>query len=252
MAKDISKPVTYNLPDEYTKQTSDLGLTAEFTYKGPKYLWVFVDGATGALLANQSYMATKSPEADVETARTRAGQDERAVLLRPDENADDLLLAAILIGQDTGEATGYPQKEYAFPAGHANAGEVYYKRPDPQQPNHTYAVDEIMYDLGSDSWVTPFPWFKPWMTMEFHVEARDNALAGDKLRLEELRGNMTADQITAAEAYIAEMENLYTKYDGIEPFMIGFPDNPMRELIEDYDYNEDPDGLLLDEATDGE
>ena len=109
-----------------------------------------------------------------------------------------------------------------------------------------------MYDLGSDSWVTPFPWFKPWMTMEFHVEARDNALAGDKLRLEELRGNMTADQITAAEAYIAEMENLYTKYDGVEPFMIGFPDNPMRELIEDYDYNEDPDGLLLDEATDGE
>ena len=92
----------------------------------------------------------------------------------------------------------------------------------------------------------------PWMTMEFHVEARDNALAGDKLRLEELRGNMTADQITAAEAYIAEMENLYTKYDGVEPFMIGFPDNPMRELIEDYDYNEDPDGLLLDEATDGE
>ena len=234
MAKDISKPVTYNLPDEYTKQTSDLGLTATFTYKGPKYLWVFVDGTTGALLANQSYMPTKSPEADVETARTRAG------------------LAAILIGQDTGEATGYPQKEYAFPAGHANAGEVYYKRPDPQQPNHTYAVDEIMYDLGSDSWVTPFPWFKPWMTMEFHKEARDNALAGDKLRLEELRGNMTADQITAAEAYIAEMENLYTKFDGVEPFMIGFPDNPMLELIDDYDYNEDPDGLLNDEATDGE
>ena len=190
--------------------------------------------------------------ADVETANTRAGLDERAVLLRPDENATDLLLASIPIGQDTGEATGYPQKEYAFPAGHANAGEVYYKRPDPQQPNHTYAVDEIMYDLNTDSWITPFPWFKPWMTMEYHVEARDHALTGDKVRLEELRGNMTADQITAAEAYIAEMENLYTKYDGIEPFMIGFPDNPMRELIEDYDYNEDPDGLLNAEETDGE
>ena len=63
---------------------------------------------------------------------------------------------------------------------------------------------------------------------------------------------MTAAQIAAAEAYIAEMENLYTKFDGIEPFMIGFPENPMRELIDEYDYNVDPDGLLDDEATDGE
>jgi len=251
MAKDISKPLTYNLPDEYTKQTSDLGLTAEFTYKGPKYLWVFVDGETGALLANQSYMPTSSPEADREQANTRAGLDERAVLLRPDENATDLLLASILIGQDTGAAAGWPQKDYAFPAGHAKAGEVYYSRPDPQQPNHTYAVEEITYNLANDSWNTPFPWFKPWMTLEFHKEARDNALAGDKLRLEELRGNMTAAQITAAEAYIAEMENLYTTYDGIEPFMIGFPDNPMRELIDDYDYEADPDGRLDNEATDG-
>ena len=99
MAKDISKPVTYNLPDEYTKQTSDLGLTAEFTYKGPKYLWVFVDGGTGALLASQSFIPTPNPEQDREVANTRAGLDERAVLLRPDENATDLLLAAILIGQ---------------------------------------------------------------------------------------------------------------------------------------------------------
>ena len=252
MAKDISKPLTYNLPDEYTKQTSDLGLTATFTYKGPQYLWVFVDASSGALLANQSFIPTTSPTKDEEQARVRAGLDERAVLLRPDENATDLLLAAILIGQDTGEATGYPQKEYAFPAGHANAGEVYYKRPDPQQPNHTYAVDEIMYDLNTDSWITPFPWFKPWMTLEIHKAAHAGSLAGDKEKLAALRGNMTADQITAAEAYIAEMEDLYTKFDGVDAFMIPFPHNPLAELIEDYDYNVDPEGYLDDEATDGE
>ena len=63
---------------------------------------------------------------------------------------------------------------------------------------------------------------------------------------------MTADQIAAAEAFIAEMENVYVKYDGIEPFMIGFPASPLAELVEDYDYNTDSDGLLDDAATDGE
>ena len=127
----ISKPLTYNLPDEYTKQTSDLGLTGTFTYKGPEFLWVFVDGETGALLPAQSFIATINPTRDEEQARVRAGLDEKAVLLRPNTNGTDLLLASILLGQDTGKATGYPQKEYKFPAGHARAGETYYERPDP-------------------------------------------------------------------------------------------------------------------------
>jgi len=248
----ISKPLTYNLPDEYTKQTSDLGLTGSFTYKGPEYLWVFVNGETGALQSGQSFIPTTNPTRDEEQANVRAGLDQKAVLLRPNTDGTDLLLASILIGQDTGKASGYPQKEYAFPAGHARAGEVYYERPDPQQPNHTYAVDEIMYDLSNDSWVTPFPWFKPWMTKEFHEDARDSTLAGDKEFFALIKGNMTADQITAAEAYIAAMESLYTDFAGVEHFMIPFPRNPMAELIEDYDYNVDEDNLLADEATDGE
>lgn len=250
MAK-ISKPLTYNLPDEYTKQTSDLGLTASFTYKGPEFLWVFVNGETGILQGAQSFIATKNPTQDEDHANIRAGLDQKAVLLRPNTNGTDLLLAAILLGQDTGKEAGYPQKEYAFPAGHARAGEVYYERPDPQQPNHTYAVEEIKYDLTNDSWVTPFPWFKPWMTEVEHKEARDSALEGSKLFYTEIKGNMTADQITAAEAYIAAMESLYTDFAGVEAFMIPFPSDPLAELIEDYDYNVDEDNLLDDAATDG-
>jgi hypothetical protein len=247
----ISKPLTYNLPDEYTKQTSDLGLTAQFTYKGPEFLWVFVNGETGALQGQQSFIATSNPTKDAEQANVRAGLDQKAVLLRPNTDGTDLLLAAILLGQDTGKAAGYPQKEYKFPADHARAGEVYYERPDPQQPNHTYAVDEIMYDLTNDSWVTPFPWFKPWMTTEFHTEARDSTLEGNKVFYAEIKGNMTADQIAAADAWITAMENLYTDFAGVEPFMIPFPTNPLAELIEDYDYNVDEDKLLEDAATDG-
>ena len=90
------------------------------------------------------------------------------------------------------------------------------------------------------------------MTEEAHKEAHDGVLEGDKLFLAAIRGNMTAAQITAAEAYIAAMESLYTDFAGVEAFMIPFPTNPMAELIEDYDYNVDPDGLLNDAATDGE
>ena len=39
----ITKTFTYALPDEYVAQTSDLNLTAEWTYEGPAFMWVFVD-----------------------------------------------------------------------------------------------------------------------------------------------------------------------------------------------------------------
>ena len=243
----ITRTFTFNLPDEYTKQTSDLGLTAEWTYEGPAYMWVFVDASTGELLVSQSFIPSKGGDDKGEEARTRAGLDERAILLAPGSNDLDATIASLYIGKDTGASAGYPQKDYAFPAGHPNAGEVYYSRPDPQQPNHTYAAEEVTYSFDNDSWVTPLPWFKPWMTLEFHQSARDTALEGARGRLEDYRGNMTADQITAAEAYIAEMEAIYTKYDGIDPHMIGFPTDPTAELVEDYDYNEDPDGLLASE-----
>lgn len=249
MAK-FTKTFSFSQPDEYLAQTNELGLTAEWTYEGPQYLWVFVS-EDGFLQVSQSFIAARSPEDRAEEARIRAGLDQRAVLLSPGTSDVDATIASLYLGKDTGEGAGYPQKEYAFPAGHPNAGEVYYKRPDPQGPDHTYDATAIEYDFATDSWKQPFPWFKPWMTIEAHTEARDNALLGCKGRLEELRGNLVADQIAAAEAFIAEMENLYTKFAGIEPHMIPFPTDPTFELVEDYDYNEDPDGLLNNEATDG-
>ena len=95
----ISKPLTYNLPDEYTKQTSDLGLTASFTYNGPEFLWVFVNGTTGALQGTQSFMPTTNPTKDADTANVRAGLDQKAVLLRPNTDGTDLLVASIPIAQ---------------------------------------------------------------------------------------------------------------------------------------------------------
>lgn len=248
----ITKTFTYALPDEYVAQTSDLNLTAEWTYEGPAFMWVFVDNATETLQTAQSFMVVKEAGDLQETANTRAGVDQRAVLLSPGTSDSDAIIASILVGKDTGKAAGYPQKEYAFPAGHPNAGEVYYERPNPQSPAHTYNQNAIKYDFANGDWVTPFEWLQPWITMEQHKGARDSVIVDSTARLEAFRSNMTADQIAAAEAFIAEMENVYVKYDGIEPFMIGFPASPLAELVEDYDYNTDSDGLLDDAATDGE
>lgn len=240
----ITKTFSFQQPDEYLAQTNDLGLTAEWTYEGPEFLWVFVNNETGLLQVSQSFIPAKTAEDRAEEAAIRAGLDQTAVLLSPGTSDTDALLACLYLGKDTGEASGYPQKEYAFPDGHPNAGEVYYKRPDPQGPDHTYDAQAIQYDLESGSWATPFPWFKPWMTLEIHERARDNALAGATGRLEEMRANLTAEQIAAAEDFILEMEDLYNKYAGIEPHMIPFPADPTAFLKEDYDYNVDPEGLL--------
>jgi len=241
MAK-ISKEYTYNLPDEYTKQTSDLGLTATATYEGPEFLYVFVDAETGKLQPAQSCMPVFSETADAENAQIRAGLDERAILLRPNTDNTDAIIASIFFHTDTGKEAGYPQKSYTL----EGETEPYYERPDPQLPDHTYNVDEITYNFATGSWEEPFPFMEVWITMEQHVAARDGIVAGATDFLANQRANLTAAQITEIEAFIAEMGEVYTKYDGVEAFMIPFPADPTLGLLENYDYNEDPEGLLAE------
>lgn len=239
MAK-ISKEYTYNLPDEYTKQTSDLGLTATATYEGPEFLYVFVDAATGKLQPAQSCMPVRNETEDAENAQVRAGLDERAILLRPNTDNTDAIIASIFFHTDTGKDAGYPQKEYKL------AGETvaYYERPDPQLPDHTYNVAEIEYDFSAGEWKQPFPFMEVWITMEQHEAARDGILKGAQDFLAGQRSNLIASQVTAIEAFITEMEAVYTKYDGVDAFMIPFPEDPTLGLLENYDYNVDEEGLL--------
>lgn len=229
------------MPDEYLAQTNDLGLTGEYTYEGPAYMYVFVRKDTGLLQASQSFIPSKTADDRKEEATVRAGLDQEAVLLDIANNNVDAIIASFFVTKDTGEATGYPQKEYAL-----EDGTVYYKRPDPQPPNHTYDQTEIYYDFETKSWVQPLPWFKPWMTMEQHQAARDGAVLGARARLEEAGDNFTAEQIAAIEGFIAEMEDVYEKFAGVEPHMIPFPIDPSVELDTDYDYNEDPENRLAD------
>lgn len=252
----FTKTFTYNLPDDYLAQTDNLGLTADWTYEGPPHLFVFVNRETGLWQPSQScissYRAFTAEE--IESAQARAGRDHVAVYIDvANGNAAELAIASILFGKDTGEASGYPQKEYA-----TADGVVHYKRPDPISPDHAYAADEISYDLSAGEWVTPLPWFKPWITMEQHQAARDGLRADAQANLDAEatenggQGNLTDEMRAALTAFVAELDGLYDKFsaaDGWGPHMIPFPDDPRTDWIDGYDYRvNDYDALVQAET----
>ena len=253
----FSKTFTYKVPDDYLAQTDALGLTASWTYDGPRWLFVFVDKASGKLLPSQSCMAFNRPpnSGDIEHANTRAGVDEIAVQIDMNSPTDEeAIIASIYFGKDTGKAAGYPQKEYKI----AGDDTVHYERPDPISPDHAYAADEIEYDQAAGAWKSPLPWFKPWITMEQHKAARDGLVADAQANLDAEatenggQGNLTDQQRAALQAFIAELNALYTKFpatDGWGPHMIPFPDDPRTPWIDGYDYRVNDYDELIDAAT---
>ena len=253
----FSKTFTYKVPDDYLAQTDALGLTASWTYEGPRWMFVFVDKASGKLLPSQSCMAfNRQPNSgDIEHANTRAGVDEIAVLIDMNSPTDEeAIIASIYFGKDTGKAAGYPQKEYKI----AGDDTVYYERPDPISPDHAYAADEIEYDQAAGAWKSPLPWFKPWITMEQHKAARDTLVADAQANLDAEatenggQGNLTDQQRAALTAFIGELNGIYTKFsaaDGWGPHMIPFPDDPRTPWIDGYDYRVTDYDELIDAAT---
>lgn len=239
----FSRTFNYNVPDDYLAQTNTEGKTAEWTYDGPRYLFVFVEKATGLLRPTQSSINFNSApkESDIEMAQIRAGRDQLAILI--DMGSEDLteaesVIGAIMFPKDTSAASGYPQKEYKIEGDE----QVYYARPEPTSPDHTYAADEIAYDVESSAWKTPLPWFKPWVTMEQHQAARDNLLNDAISNLDaettdnDGEGNLTDAMREKLEAFIEELEGVYTKFAGWQPHMIPFPDDPRTSWIDGYDY----------------
>ena len=253
----FSKTFTYKVPDDYLAQTDALGLTASWTYEGPRWLFVFVDKASGKLLPSQSCIAFNRPPSadDTEHANVRAGVDEIAVLIDMNSPTDEeAIIGAIYFGKDTGKAAGYPQKEFKV----AGDDTVYYERPDPISPDHAYAADEIEYDPAAGAWKSPLPWFKPWITMEQHKAARDTLVADAQANLDAEatenggQGNLTDQQRAALTAFIGELNGIYTKFsaaDGWGPHMIPFPDDPRTPWIDGYDYRVNDYDELIDAAT---
>ena len=253
----FTKTFTYKVPDDYLAQTDSLGKTAEWTYDGPRWLFVFVDKETNKWIPSQSCigMNREPTSGDIEHANVRAGIDEIAVQIDMASPTDEeAIIGSILFPKDTGKASGYPQKDYKI----TGDDTVYYSRPEPISPDHAYAADEIEYDPAAGAWKSPLPWFKPWITMEQHKAARDTLVADAQANLDAEatenggQGNLTDQQRAALQAFIAELNGLYTKFpaaDGWGPHMIPFPDDPRTPWIDGYDYRVTDYEELIDAAT---
>lgn len=235
----ITKTFSYDIPDEYLAQTAKLKKKATATYNGPDKMFVFVSKEDGLLHTSQSFVPTSGKPSEKESVDIRAGIDQVAVLLNPAENELDALIASFYIGIDTTPESGYPQKEYAL-----EDGVVYYTRPDPTSPDHTYEVSQIKYDLENENWITPFPWKLPHINMEQHMSARDGILSATEFDLAE-NGNLYTEKMKdVLLQYIDELKNCYEKFKDIPAHMIPFPTDPKFGWTPDYDYNLDPDNLL--------
>jgi hypothetical protein len=197
-------------------QTSDLGLTGKWTYVGPEFIWVFVDKSTNKLDLGKNYIAHDPKDADSQKiAELFAGQAYRAVLVDPKQEP---CLASVYMPQPM--ASELPQKEYKLDGDDT----VYYSRPDPQFPDHTYELSEIQYDFVTNSWVKPFPWKQPHVT----IEQMDNAIQVIVASAEaDLADEDTTDEMKSKlETFVTEMKNVKTKFAGWQPWQIPFPNDP--------------------------
>lgn len=201
----IEKTFTYDLPDQYLYQTNDLKKTAEWTYTGPDKLWIFVNNETKQIISRFHY-TERDDGADVPTP---VGQTKVLV----DANQNPLLASLIHVEIDYGTL---PHTVENLPDGST------YGHPDPQVPDHTYELTEIVYDFETETFVTPYPWKKPHMTWEELRRWRNQNLALSDAKIRTCR----PEEISAWEEFRQKLRDIPTIFDGIDPWKVPFPDAP--------------------------
>lgn len=209
----------YDLPDEYLYQTATKGLKAQWTYTGPEKIWVTVDKQTGCLEWASGWHADNGTDDQREFMNIMAGQARKAILV---DATKDPLIASIFV--DRRQSIELPQKEYKID------GVTYYSRPEPTQPDHTYEVGEIYYDLDKNEWKKPFPWKKPHITLEHFHNTRLMLIAGIERDIAD--AETPADIKEQLKAYKAEMEAIPTKFAGWDAWQIPFPADPRALPVE--------------------
>jgi len=217
----ITKTFTMNLPDDYLAETSENGLSGEWTYTGPDKLFVVINATSGALLEGLGYCHyndEESLEVNQEGANTWAGVGRRAILITAED--DPILISAFYEYEP--DVSGESQTTLTLPG----ESEPFYTRPTVQCPDKVYEIGDIRYDLEANAWITPFPWRKPHINREQFLSGHAAILSSEKAVPTE---DMTSAQLAKWNAYITEFENVPTKFaDYLDtPWVVPFPESPM-------------------------
>jgi hypothetical protein len=222
---DISKAYSYKLPDSYYGSTSVDGNTATAVYNGPAKGFVFVGAEDGVLHPEEGFHPWSGNQEDKDGMITRAGLSRRVVVLDCTTSDDDTVIAAICAGQNT-SSDDWNTVSYTLDG----ESEPYHTEPDPLPLNDVYDVMNVTYDLEAESWnIDAIPFASAPMTMEEHKQMRDSLIVQAQEFIAAEENEVTADQTTAINAYITELQNLYTRFSGVHQARIGFPSWPIND-----------------------
>jgi len=205
----IEKTFVFDLPDQYLYQTSALKKTGTWTYKGPRYLWIFADAETGKIKGSFHY--TERDDGDL--VPTPEGQ----IKIKVDANVNPDI--ASLCHNEWDYGVDFPQYVEQLPLGYT------YGHSDPPAPDHTYEITEIQYDAETETFVKPYPWKKPHMTWEELLRWRDININQSDIMYRDAINPVIKQKWADYRQFLRDMPAVFA---GIDAWKIPFP--PMPDL----------------------
>jgi hypothetical protein len=131
---------TYKVADEIFSTSDAAGNTASATYEGPDRIWVFVDEETGLFARNQPDLTTKDDGADVPSPMGT---------VKVELVAEDNPLIISIIRSDLATTLEQTIETELLPDG------CTHKYNNPADIDQTYDIDQLVYDLNTNTWNTP-------------------------------------------------------------------------------------------------
>jgi hypothetical protein len=196
---------SYNLPDEYLHQTDVLKKTAEWTYKGPEHLYIFVDKATNKISSRFHY--TLRDDGHLVPCPEDMTKVELDAKINPD--IASLIHNEYVYGD-------LPHTVENLPDG------TTYGVPIPVPPDHCYELTEIVYDPVKNEFVKPYAWKQPHMDWETLLGARNALLKGSDVPY----ANAEGTEKEAWATYRQKLRDVPTTFAGIDPWKITWPVQP--------------------------
>ena len=206
----IVKTFTYDIADAYLYQTNSLRRTAQWTYKGPRYLWTFVDMSTNKIMSRFHYTErdngadVPTPPGQLKVMIDAAVHPEIASCIHNEINYRDL-----------------PQTTETLPDGST------YGHSNPIPPDHTYELTEIQYNSTTGQFVKPYPWKKPHMTWDMLKATRNAMLQGSDQKIAAATDTEKAEW----ETYRQKLRDLPRIFAGVDPWKVPFPAEPGAKSV---------------------
>lgn len=166
----INVTFTYDLPDDQYYQTNVLRKTTSWEYSGPDKKYILVDSVantlTGGVIEEVDYEHFNDYPGAAYAVEVDCSQNPLICSLFADAHEDPTSINTPTISEDIPNS-------------------VPYVRDNPSAPDHTYEIREIEYNKSSNTFVTPLPWKKPFVTWDLLFVYKNMRLANTDRQLSE-------------------------------------------------------------------